>query len=156
MKPQKIIFVIATIFALNFIGNPSFAISPTLSANKESADNTHLSNEDQFRIAQMRVFVNMTAEQYGKLRGKKLNFFERISFRLSQHRMRHMLRSYDYGDGPGTLEKISWLIKGLILGPIALIIGYIILKDDERELIKWIWFGFIGFSAIVVIVLLTL
>ncbi|HSN09946.1 MAG TPA: hypothetical protein VLS85_12980, partial [Hanamia sp.] len=91
----------------------------------------------------------MTPAEYGKLRGKQLNFLERISFRLSQHRMKHMLKNYEYGDGPGTLQKISWLIKGLLFGPLALIIGYLFLKDDDRELIKWIWFGFIGFAAFV-------
>ncbi len=156
MKFQKVIFSLITIFFLHFISNNTFAISPVVAAGSVTADGDHLSAKDQVRIAQMRVFVNMTVEQYGKLRGKKLNFFERLSFRASQRRMKLMLKAYDDGDGPGTLEKISWLIKGLLFGPLALIVGYIFLKDDERELIKWIWFGFIGFAAIAVIILLSL
>ena len=69
----------------------------------------------------MRIFVNMTVEDYGKLSGKKLNFFERFSFKASQRRMRLMLKTYDYGDGLTTLQKISWLIKGLLFGPFPLI-----------------------------------
>jgi hypothetical protein len=153
MKFQKVIFAFITIFILHFIGNNSFAISHVTTVNSVSADEKHLSAKDQQMVAQMRIFVNMTVEQYGKLRGKKLNFFERLSFRASQRRMRLMLKAYDDGDGPTTLQKISWLLKGLLFGPIALIVGYIFLKDDERELIKWIWFGFIGFAAIAAIII---
>jgi hypothetical protein len=67
-----------------------------------------------------------------------------------------MLKQYDYGDGPNTLSKISWLLKGLLLGPIALLIGYLFLKDDDRELIKWIWFGIAGFAILVAAILLTM
>jgi hypothetical protein len=156
MKFQKVIFAVVTIFILHFISSTTYAISPAIRINSHSSREQGLSATDQFRVAQMRIFVNMTVEDYGKLRGKKLDFFERLSFKNSQRRMRLMLKAYDYGDGPTTLQKISFLLKGLLFGPIALILGYIFLKDDERELIKWIWFGFIGFAAIVVILLLSL
>lgn len=156
MQSKKIFFALAAILALNFMSHTAFAIAPGLSASKiEAIDDSHLSYKDQLRVAEMKMFISLTPEQYGKLRGKKLNFFGRIAFRLTQHRMKQMLKSYDYGDGPDTLQKISWLLKGLLLGPIALILGYIFLKDDDRELIKWIWFGFIGFAAFFVAVLLT-
>ncbi|MBS1918289.1 MAG: hypothetical protein JST87_18630 [Bacteroidetes bacterium] len=104
----------------------------------------------------MQLFSKMTIADYEKLKGRKLNFFERLSFKLSQRRAKKMLKYYEYGEGPTTLQKISWLLKGLLLGPIALLLGYLFLKDDDRELIKWIWFGFAGFAAIVVIILLTI
>ena len=155
MKPKKIFFVLAALFALNFTSHAAFVIAPRSSGLKnEVVNNSHLSYKDQIRVAQMKTFINLTPGQYGKLRGKKLNFFGRMAFRLSQHRMKQMLKSNDYGDGPTTFEKISWLLKGLLLGPIALILGYIFLKDDDRELIKWIWFGFIGFAALCVAFLL--
>ena len=157
MKKQNILFSIVTIFVLNFIFLTAFAASTLpLSSITKPAANSSLPKKDQIRIAQMRQFISMTPEEYGKLSGHKLNFIEKFSFKISQHRMKKMLKRYDYGDGPNTLSKISWLIKGLLLGPIALIIGYLFLKDDDRELIKWIWFGFAGFSIIVVALLLTL
>ena len=155
MKFQKVIFALITVFTLQFFCNNLYAISPQVSISSASADVEQLSAKDQLMVARMRFFVNMSAEQYGKLKGKKLNFFERLSFKVSQRRMKLMLKAYDDGDGPTTLQKISWLLKGLLFGPLALILGYIFLKDDERELIKWIWFGFIGFAAFVVAVLLT-
>lgn len=157
MKKQNFLFTLVTIFALNFIFLTAFASSTfPLSSITEPASNSSLPKKDQIRIAQMRQFISMTPEEYGKLSGHKLNFLEKFTFKISQNRMKKMLKRYDYGDGPNTLSKISWLIKGLLLGPIALILGYIFLKDDDRELIKWIWFGFAGFSIIVVALLLTL
>lgn len=64
-----------------------------------------------------------------------------------------MLKHYSYGDSPTVLQKISWLLKGILLGPIALLIGYLFLKDEERKLIKWIWFGFAGWLIILGIIL---
>ncbi len=112
--------------------------------------------KEKMMIARMNAFIKMTPQQYGISIGKKLNLLERISFRLSQRRMKQLLKSYDYGDGPTTLQKISFLLKGLLFGPIALILGYIFLKDDQRGLIKWIWFGFIGFCGIVALILLSM
>ena len=157
MKKQNFLFTLVTIFALNFIFLTAFAsLTFPLSSITEPASNSSLPKKDQIRIAQMRQFISMTPEEYGKLSGHKLNFLEKFTFKISQNRMKKMLKRYDYGDGPNTLSKISWLIKGLLFGPIALILGYIFLKDDDRELIKWIWFGFAGFSIIVVALLLTL
>ena len=157
MKNQKFLFLLVTFFALNFIFLTTFAASTySVSAISEPASNSSLPPKDQIRIAQMRQFISMTPEAYRKLSGYKLNFIEKFTFKISQHRMKKMLKRYDYGDGPNTVTKISWLLKGLFLGPIALILGYIFLKDDDRELIKWIWFGFAGFSIIVVALLLTL
>lgn len=64
-----------------------------------------------------------------------------------------MLNQYDYGE-VGTFQKINWLVKGLVLGPIVVLLGYLFLQDEERELIKWAWFGFAGWVIIVAAILL--
>jgi hypothetical protein len=157
MKNNHLLFTLIAMFALNFIClTISAASMPLLSALPEPVASSHLSQKDKIRIAQMKQFISLTPEQYGKLSGHKLNFLERFSFNISQHRMKKMLKQYDYGDGPNTLSKISWLLKGLLLGPIALILGYLFLKDDDRELIKWIWFGIAGFAILVAAILLTI
>lgn len=155
MKLSRICFVLLTTVTMY---TASYAALPyslnSLSAKNETGNYSHQSMKEKMMVARMQEFIRLTPEEYGAARGKQLNFLDRISFRLSQHRMKHLLKNYDYGDGPDTLQKISWLIKGLILGPIALILGYLLLKDDDRELIKWIWFGFAGFTAIVITALL--
>ena len=151
MKFHKLLFTLVAVVALNVTGH---TIVP--SSHTESAGNERHSEKEQYRLLQMKRYVAMTPGEYEKYRGKNLNFLERISFKLSQHRMRQLLEQYSYGDGPTTLQKISWLLKGLLFGPLALIVGYIFFKDEERELIKWIWFGFVGFAAILVATLLAI
>jgi len=154
---KKLILTLVTILVLNlhdWAAVPS--ISYPMSHKVEIPGDPVQSLKIKLRIIQMRQFIELTPEKYWELRGKKLNFVERFSFKTSQRRMKKMLKQYESGDGPTTLQKISWLLKGLILGPIALLIGYLFLKDEERELIKWIWFGFAGFVIIVVALLLSL
>ena len=153
MKVQKLIFTFLTLVAFNYSGFSAFSSTKSTVKN-DSIENTDLSQKEQSMVAQMKFYASKTAVEYAKYRGKKLNFFEKISFKFSLRRMKSMLESYSYGDGPTTLQKISFFVKGLLLGPLALILGYLFLEDEERELIKWIWFGFIGFAAIAAIVLL--
>ena len=155
MPAHRIILTLIAILALNLFSQRSIAISTTALNFTEFTNNQSHSSKDNWRISQMRFYASLSLKDYEKLRGKKLNFVEKQLFKISQHRMKKMLKAYE-GDGPTTIQKISWLLKGLLLGPIALILGYIFLKDEERELIKWIWFGFIGFVAIVIAILVTM
>jgi hypothetical protein len=103
-------------------------------------------------IARMKWYCSLSIADYAQLQGKKLNYFQRLSFHLSQNRMKSMLKNYDYGE-TSTLQKISWLLKGLLLGPIALLIAYLFVGEDDRELIKWVWFGFAGWVVWVGVVI---
>jgi hypothetical protein len=156
MKSPRLLLAFAAIFILHFNGFPALPLStsPSLPATTVVAS-SQLTAKEQFRIAQMKKFTSLSVGEYGKLRGEKLNFFEKISFKLSQRRMKQMLRHYEYGEVT-TLQKISWLLKGLLLGPIAVALAYIFIPEDDRELIKWVWFGFAGFAIIVAIILLSL
>ena len=107
---------------------------------------------DSARTNQIKMLSALTAAKYGELKGRKLNFLQRLAFNLSKQRMKSMLKKLSAE--PNVLSKISWLLRGILLGPIALAIGYLIFKDEDRELIKWIWFGCIGFAIIAAIILL--
>ena len=109
---------------------------------------------------------NISVKDFENISGKHLNFFDRLIFKASQKKLKHSfnhdgtlnnkrLMKYMTDDSEvTTLDKIGWLVKGLILGPLAVIFAYLLLKDDRRELIKWSWFGFIGFIIIGVLVIL--
>ena len=141
MPSKKVFFLIAVILAISFNSHSSIVIPEKNPKNKQ-----------ELMMMKMKWFVQLTPADYGKLRGKKMNFFERAAFKLSQHRMKKMLKHYNQ-EYPGTLQKISWLIKGLLLGPLAVLLAYIFLKDDDRELIKWAWIGFAGFAIIIAVLL---
>lgn len=152
MLKLTLTFFCVLLFAVSINATPSLS-GNTISPSRDSA-NVSLTSTEKLKVAEMKLFAKMTMADYEKMRGKKLNAFERLSFKLTQHRVNKMLKHYSYGDSPTTLQKISWLFKGILLGPIALLIGYLFLKDEERELIKWIWFGFIGWAIILGIILL--
>lgn len=154
MKNRIILFLLAITIIVNANASSTIFVAPAIDHKIDLNENPKLSKEENARLSRMRLFVALNASEYEKLRGKKLNVIERVTFKINQRRMHKMVNLYKDGYGPTTLQKISWLLKGLILGPIALILGYLLLKDDDRELIKWIWFGFAGFIVIVALVLL--
>jgi hypothetical protein len=152
MRLKKTIFPVAIVFLLNFISFSSVASLPVASTPGRIVYKD-IAPQRELMLQQMKWFVKLTPSEYGKLMGKKLNFVEKISFNLSQHRMKRMLKHWDE---PTTLQKISWFAKGLVLGPIAVLLAYIFLKDDERELIKWAWFGFATLAVVIGVLLLVL
>ena len=72
---------------------------------------------------------------FENLTGRHLKFFDRLAFKGAQKKLRHSINSdgtvnkrllnYMSDDEVTTWSKISWLIKGLLLGPLAVLIAYI-------------------------------
>lgn len=154
MQKLKFILTIVAILSLHSIGRAASPLSTSASSPTEETFGTDKSpSKESIRIAQMKFYSALSLSEYEKLKGKKLNFFEKIAFKSSQQSMKKMLKAYSDGEGPSIFQKIGWLCKGILLGPIALLIGYLFFKDEERELIKWIWFGFAGFVIILLLVL---
>lgn len=150
MRKQKMVLVLLMALLLN---NYGWSAVPIMKESLPYAlNNSQDLKADSSRANQMKVLSALTAAKYGELKGKKLNVLQRLAFNLSKQRMKSMLKNLSAE--PNVLSKISWLLKGILLGPIALGIGYLIFKDEDRELIKWIWFGCIGFAIIAAIVLL--
>ena len=150
MKLKKPLFFIA-ILAISF--NAKASSFPSLTtAHFKIAPVNFFPTEEQ-RILELKWFTSLSTAEYGKLRGKKLNFFEKISFKLTRHRAKQMLKHKSW-DEPTILQKISWFLKGILLGPIAVILAYIFCRDDERSLIKWAWFGFATLVIFVCVILL--
>jgi len=148
---QKLKLTLIFIFTLILSINGWTAIP---SSPNSSHTNIYKFDKTAFRIAQMRYFTNLSLKEYEKLKGKKLNVFEKFSFKTSQRRAKKLITSYDREGTLNVLQKIGWLLKGIVLGPIAIAIGYIFLKDEEREYIKWIWFGFAGWVVVLALVLI--
>ncbi len=98
----------------------------------------------------MKWFVNLSVKDYGKMRGKKLNFFEKFSFKLTQHRMKQHLKAA----GSSESEGVNWLglAAGLFLGPLGVLGAY--LFSDDKNLIKWSWIGCGVWALIVLIIIL--
>lgn len=105
-------------------------------------------------------------KDYEKLSGKHLNFFERMSFKAGQKKLRNsiaadgtitnkkLLNAMSSGD-PGTGFNIGWFAIGLLLGIIGVLLSYLINGDEavKKNRQKWAW---IGFGVVLVIFLITL
>jgi len=87
-----------------------------------------------------------------ELTGRKMNFIERASFHITQKKLRKGI------DGSGRIT--DWKLQkalgaggqkgfhaggfflGLLLGPIGVIIAYLIKDEKKRNRVKWAWIGF--------------
>lgn len=126
-----------TVFAiLCFLSLSVFATGRFSSAVPASSHPTFTSVEQ--RYAYMKWFVKLTAKEYGELRGKKLSFFERMSFHTTQKRMKHQLQAQSQG---GDTEGVNWggLALGFFLSLLGVAGAYIFSNDKNFR--KWTWIG---------------
>lgn len=94
-------------------------------------------------------FVKLSAKDYTALTGKKLNFFQRMSFNLTKVKMKHDLKKnpdlkvtdYINGDGRTFQIDILWLLLGTITGPIGVLIAYAAKVEPYKITSAWIGFG---------------
>jgi hypothetical protein len=111
------------------------------------------------------VFVKMSPAEFAAATGKKLNFFEKIYFRVIQRHIKHDLKANpdllinDYLDPKKVKFKFSllWFVIGTIIGPFGVLFAYTSRQQKKETTTKkdkitsaWlglilfiIWFGFL-------------
>ena len=111
-------------------------------------------------------FSTMKVKDYEKITGKHLNFFQKLTFKAGQKK----LRSSFSADGTVTNKKllkavtsdgitsgfnIGWFALGLFLGLIGVLLSYVINGDEavKRNRQKWAWIG-LGVAIVLYILLL--
>lgn len=100
-----------------------------------------------FKYLKASEFVKLSVKEFNDLTGKKLNFFQRLSFKITKMKMKHDLKKNpdlkitDYVDGNGTFTiDILWLILGFLVG-IGVIAGYLTKQEQYKITSAWIGFG---------------
>ncbi len=132
--------LILGIFAFSLFGISAVAAVPASSNNigpsMRSDINPTVSTKQQ-QLTYMKWFVSLSPGEYGKWRGKKLNLVEKISFKLTQYRMKLQLRNSRNGESEG----VNWgaLALGFFLGPLGVLGAYVF--SGKRNFIKWAWIG---------------
>lgn len=101
---------------------------------------------------------------YEKLSGRHLNFFQRLSFKIGQRKIRNsiasdgtisnknLLKAMADGDNKSSGFDIAGLALGLFLPVIGVLIAYLIGGDEavKRRRVKWVWIGFGIFLAVLI------
>lgn len=94
-------------------------------------------------------FVKLSAKEFSDLTGKKLNIFQRMSFKLTKMKMKHDLKKNpdlkvtDYINGDDTTFRIDalWLILGILIGPIGVLLAYVTKQEKYKITSSWIGFA---------------
>ncbi|MEO5782711.1 MAG: hypothetical protein ABIQ07_05535 [Ginsengibacter sp.] len=114
------------------------------------------SSLEAFKYLKASEFVKLSVQDFNNLTVKKLNFFQRMSFKITKMKMKHDLKKNpglkitDYVDGDGTFKvDILWLILGVILGPIGVLIAYLTKQDSYKITSAWIGFGVLVLLSLV-------
>jgi hypothetical protein len=96
--------------------------------------------------------------------GRKMNLWDRLNFKLAQHRLKKNINP----DGTLNNKRLARQLKkgidtedfniggfalGLFLGPIGVLIAYLIDDDRKSVRLKWAWLGLAAFLAIWLLVL---
>ncbi|MBL7758077.1 MAG: hypothetical protein JNL59_11815 [Chitinophagaceae bacterium] len=107
----------------------------------------------------------MSPRELQKLTGKKMGFFDKIGFKISQKKLRSSINP----DGTFNSKRVNKYFKkmesgetgfhiggfalGILLGLIGVLIAYLINDDKKRNRVKWAW---IGWGVWVLILILAL
>lgn len=137
MNLVKFIFCITACTFLSFAGHsavPSHG-SPLMAVINPTVDPVISKKQEQLMF--MKWFVTLSPKAYGKMRGKKLNLFEKLAFNMTRYRMKQQLKANHFGESEGA----NWggLALGFFLGLIGVLGAYLFSRDGN--FIKWTWIG---------------
>lgn len=135
---KKFLVVLAVLFSVNM----SFAAFTVTAPVEKTAAEMKAEKEK----ALMEMIVKMSVKDYQILTGKKMNFAQRLAFKITKKRLEKKLEMA--GDSSSGFN-IGGFALGFFLGLIGVLIAYVFIKDENLR--KWSW---IGLGAALVIVLL--
>ena len=104
-------------------------------------------------------------KEFETLTGKKMKFFDKIGFKLSQNKLRNSINL----DGTFSRKKVEKYFSkmadgntgfhsggfflGLIVGLIGVIIAYLIKDEKKKNRVKWAWIGW-GVWVVIALILI--
>lgn len=148
MKKLFALLMAVTVLASTSFGSFVTNTSQT-TTNKASEMYIPLGNTGkQVSLAQLST---MNADELQQATGKKMNFLEKISFKVAQHKIKKMINK-DGTVNMKALEKvmnvedmtagfnIGGFALGLLLSIIGVLIAYLI-DGQGSSLVKWAWIG---------------
>ena len=143
---RKVFLFFAALFAFNL----TFAFSGFKApSNKASQIFIPVGADKQISLLDL---SSISVTDFQLLTGKHLSFFERVSFKLSQRKLRHSINADGSVNNKKLLKlataaadgggfNIGGFALGFLLGLIGVLIAYLIHSDNKAALRKWAWIG---------------
>lgn len=148
---KQIFTFIAGLFILL---SSAFAFKPVHETPLKASDiRIYISKENSISLMEL---ATMSRSEFEKIRGKKLNLFERMHLKIAQHKLRNDINSngeligkkYEKLSGPDDGMKgstgfhLGGAALGFFLGIIGVLIAYLLKDGPKKNRIKWAWIGF--------------
>ena len=158
---KKFLFILAAIILVN----TSFASTGISVLPKKATDiYIPLGNNNQISLLEI---SKMKIQDYEKLSGKHLNFFEKITFKAGQKKLKKSIAADGtitnkrlikamYGADHSRGFHLGGFALGFFVGLIGVLIAYMIRGDEEvdRNRRKWAWIGFGTYVVLLLVVIM--
>lgn len=138
---MKKFLVVVTILCSVNISFAAFTV--TAPAEKQVVE-----TKEQKEKALMEMVVKMSVKDYEVLTGKKMNFAERLGFKITKKRFEKKLAM---AESLSSGFNIGGFLLGFFLGLIGVLIAYLVSKDSNLR--KWSWIG-LGAAAVIYLIIL--
>jgi hypothetical protein len=143
----------------------SFSTSTVLPSKKIDARTVFFPIGNTGKKISLMELSTINARDLQKLTGKKMNFAEKISFKVAQKRLSKSINK----DGSVTNKKFQKLFQkregatgfhlggfalGFLLGLIGVLIAYLIKDEYKPNRVKWAWIGWAFWLVLLLIILI--
>lgn len=149
---MKKILVLAFVF---FCFTVSFAIVPVITPVLKASDIFIPIGKTGQKISLVEL-SRINIKDLELLRGEKMSFFDRLGFRIAQKKLRNntnhdgtvnsrnLVRSFTK-DRKGKGGGLGGFVLGCLLGPVGVLIAYLIKDDHKKNRVTWAWIGCLAF-----------
>jgi hypothetical protein len=160
---KRFLLVLSVIFAMSaYAVNNLSVVTPVVTPVAPNAEQLKIpiGNGNSVSLLQL---SKMSVKEYEQLSGKKMNFFNRLSFKATQRKLagsidadgkitdKKMLKALGSSSGSDGGFHLGGFLLGLFVGLIGVLIAYLIKDEKKRSRVKWAWIGFAIWIAIYLI-----
>ena len=161
MKPKFYSLLFLTVILFVFSAANA---SPILVIPAKPLTSIIKTDPDPLSLITAKQFLVLTPKKYQELTGKKLNLFQKMEFKMLQHKVKRMVNKGQVVtmadvqkrfDDLSSMNLLGFLL-GLVLGPVGVVIA-LILKETgnvDASVLRWSLYGLLIWLAIVLVLIL--
>lgn len=152
--------ILALVTALAIMTS-SFAAFPVFDKPTKKASDIMIPVGKTGQTISLQDLSQISVADFQKLTGSKMRLVEKAGFKIAQRDLRKSINN----DGTFNSKKVNKFMKkaegssfnlggfalGFLLGPIGILIAFIISDDNRRARTKWALIGFLAWLAIVLL-----